>query len=173
MMPTRMDYLPFIDDDSNNERYRDEVENMIEKQLRPESGLHPEAAKLKIQLRENPLDNISLKEYRDQVPRIDITRYAVNDNTNPETLCVIDSYLRHQELTLQLLPQTLVNQWAINNDYLNASEESLQQIITNQENQIQTLNQYRANMQTQTKPIFSDLEQRWKDSLINRLDSLD
>lgn len=168
-----MDYLPFIDDDSNNERYRDEVENMIEKQLRPESGLHPEAAKLKIQLRENPLDNISLKEYRDQVPRIDITRYAVNDNTNPETLCVIDSYLRHQELTLQLLPQTLVNQWAINNDYLNASEESLQQIITNQENQIQTLNQYRANMQTQTKPIFSDLEQRWKDSLINRLDSLD
>lgn len=173
MMPTRMDYLPFIDDDSNNERYRDEVENMIEKELRPESGLHPEAAKLKIQLRENPLDNISLKEYRDQVPRIDITRYAVNDNTNPETLCVIDSYLRHQELTLQLLPQTLVNQWAINNDYLNASEESLQQIITNQENQIQTLNQYRANMQTQTKPIFSDLEQRWKDSLINRLDSLD
>ncbi|CCE91441.1 Snt309p TDEL_0C05520 [Torulaspora delbrueckii] len=172
-MPTRMDYLPFIDDDSNNERYRDEVENMIEKELRPESGLHPEAAKLKIQLRENPLDNISLKEYRDQVPRIDITRYAVNDNTNPETLCVIDSYLRHQELTLQLLPQTLVNQWAINNDYLNASEESLQQIITNQENQIQTLNQYRANMQTQTKPIFSDLEQRWKDSLINRLDSLD
>lgn len=168
-----MDYLPFIDDDSNNERYRDEVENMIEKELRPESGLHPEAAKLKIQLRENPLDNISLKEYRDQVPRIDITRYAVNDNTNPETLCVIDSYLRHQELTLQLLPQTLVNQWAINNDYLNASEESLQQIITNQENQIQTLNQYRANMQTQTKPIFSDLEQRWKDSLINRLDSLD
>ena len=173
MMPTRMDYLPFIDDDSNNERYRDEVENMIEKELRPESGLHPEAAKMKIQLRENPLDNISLKEYRDQVPRIDITRYAVNDNTNPETLCVIDSYLRHQELTLQLLPQTLVNQWAINNDYLNASEESLQQIITNQENQIQTLNQYRANMQTQTKPIFSDLEQRWKDSLINRLDSLD
>lgn len=168
-----MDYLPFIDDDSNNERYRDEVENMIEKELRPESGLHPEAAKLKIQLRENPLDNISLKEYRDQVPRIDITRYAVNDNTNPETLCVIDSYLRHQELTLQLLPQTLVNQWAINNDYLNASEESLQQIITNQENQIQTLNQYRANMQTQRKPIFSDLEQRWKDSLINRLDSLD
>lgn len=168
-----MDYLPFIDDDSNNERYRDEVENMIEEELRPESGLHPEAAKLKIQLRENPLDNISLKEYRDQVPRIDITRYAVNDNTNPETLCVIDSYLRHQELTLQLLPQTLVNQWAINNDYLNASEESLQQIITNQENQIQTLNQYRANMQTQTKPIFSDLEQRWKDSLINRLDSLD
>lgn len=168
-----MDYLPFIDDDSNNERYRDEVENMIEKELRPESGLHPEAAKMKIQLRENPLDNISLKEYRDQVPRIDITRYAVNDNTNPETLCVIDSYLRHQELTLQLLPQTLVNQWAINNDYLNASEESLQQIITNQENQIQTLNQYRANMQTQTKPIFSDLEQRWKDSLINRLDSLD
>lgn len=173
MMPTRMDYLPFIDDDSNNERYRDEVENMIEKELRPESGLHPEAAKMKIQLRENPLDNISLKEYRDQVPRIDITRYAVNDNTNPETLCVIDSYLRHQELTLQLLPQTLVNQWAINDDYLNASEESLQQIITNQENQIQTLNQYRANMQTQTKPIFSDLEQRWKDSLINRLDSLD
>lgn len=172
-MATRMDYLPFIDDDSNDERYKDEIENLIKKELRPESDLHPEAAKLKIQLRENPLDNISLKEYQDQVPRIDITRYAVNDNTNLETLCVIDSYLRHQELTLQLLPQTLVNQWAINNDYLNASEESLQHVITNQEKQIHTLNQYRANMQTQTKPTFSDLEQRWKDSLINRLDSLD
>lgn len=173
MMATRMDYLPFIDDNSNYERYSDEIENLIEKELRLESDLHPEAAKLKIRLRENPLDDISLKEYRDQVPRIDITRYAVNDSTNPETLCVIDSYLRHQELTLQLLPQTLVNQWAINNDYLNASEESLQQVITNQEKQIHTLNQYRANMQTQTKPIFNDLEQRWKDSLINRLDSLD
>lgn len=165
-----MDYLPFIDDDESGKRFKDTVESLITKELRPENDIHPEVATLQIHLRKNPLEDVPSEE----LPRIDLTRYAVNDGTDTETLCTIDSYLRHQELTLQkLLPETLLNQWAINNDYLTASEEALQRTITNQEDQIQSLNQYRARMQSRDAPAFKRYEQEWKAALIKRLDSLD
>lgn len=179
-----MDYLPFIDDDPVQGTYSNEIEALIEQELRPGADLHPQTASVRMtQLRDNPLDSIYrekpledsalLSEYRKRLPRVDLARYAVSDSTDSDTLCVIDSYLRHQELTLQvLLPQTLVNQWAINNDYMGASDEVLQEVIAKQEKEIHTLNLYRAKMQTDNGPAFHRYEQEWKRGLISRLDSL-
>lgn len=176
----KMDYLPFIDDESSLGKYGDAIERSIAEELRDKrQKIHPEAQAITPgELRANPIhslycetpydDKRLLEEYQRSVARIDLAKYNVDRDV--DTLCVIDSYLRHQELVLQrLLPQSLLNQWAINNDFLNTSSETLQKVISDQETNIQNLNNYRKNVQLQNEPMFSNLADQWKESLVHRL----
>lgn len=115
-------------------------------------------------------DDIILREYKNKYPRIDIARYTLINQEDIDLLAITDSYLRYQILTLEkLLPRTLLNQWAINNDFLATSDKVLDKVIENQENQIRDLSQYRKTIQLQNQPIFNQYAQEWKDKLINNM----
>lgn len=115
-------------------------------------------------------DDIILREHKNKYPRIDIARYTLINQEDVDLLAITDSYLRYQILTLEkLLPRTLLNQWAINNDFLATSDKVLDRVIENQENQIRDLSQYRKTIQLQNQPIFNQYAQEWKDKLINNI----
>ncbi|QLL31306.1 hypothetical protein HG536_0B01690 [Torulaspora globosa] len=177
-----MDYLPFIDDESALEEYEDAVEKSIQEELRKNGEeIHPEARDMKLEeLRAYPVHSLYcetsydgdrlLQQYKRSIPRIDMERYSTDSRGDVDILCVIDSYLRHQELVLErLMPQTLLNQWAINNDFLAASSATLQKVIDDQETNIYNLNSYRKNVQLQNARVFAALEEQWKKSLIDTL----
>lgn len=177
-----MDYLPFIDDLTGLDQYEDAVERAIVGELRDKTQqAHPEALSVTAtDLRDYPIHSLDcatsnneeelLALYRRSFPRVDLDRYTTQSD-DIDTLCVMDSYLRHQELILQrLMPKTLLNQWAINNDFLNASSDVLEKVIKDQENNIHDLNMYRKRLQLQNKPHFTDLTNEWKRNLVDRLD---
>lgn len=181
-MGIEMDYLPFIDDELALEEYGNAVERAIQEELRNNGEeIHPEARAMRLkQIRSYPVDSLHcetsydgerlLQEYKQSFPRIDLERYTTDDQ-DVDILCVIDGYLRHQELVLaRLMPQTLLNQWAVNNDFLSASSATLQKVIEDQETNIYHLNTYRRNLQLQNAPVFAGLKEQWKRSLIERLD---
>lgn len=116
-------------------------------------------------------EELALQEHRKKNPRIEIGRYGLDVNQdNAERLAIIDNYLLHQELVLKgPLSKTMLNQWAINNDYLNGASKQLEQVIDGERKSIQDLNHYRQARQLESKVIFESGTQRWKDKLINNL----
>ncbi|QLQ78818.1 hypothetical protein HG537_0B01660 [Torulaspora globosa] len=178
----KMDYLPFIDDESGLKEYINGIESEIQQELRKNRDqIHPEAQDMRLkQIRSYPVYSVHcetsydgerlLQEYRGSIPRIELERYTTEDQDNVDILCVIDSYLRHQELVLaRLMPKTLLNQWAVNNDFLSASSATLKKVIQDQETNIYQLNHYRRNLQLQNASVFAGLEDQWKKTLIERL----
>lgn len=202
-MITKMDYLPYIDDDLEDSEFEPLVGKLLQEELRkqlPEEtvSLHPEVTQLlngvsigqfrfdkdlyenyknfndqnidSLKRKRPSDDDMILREYKTKYPRIDISRYTLINQEDTTVLAIMDSYLRYQLLSLErLLPRTLLNQWAINNDFLATSDKVLDSIIETQENQIRDLNQYRKTIQLQNQPIFDQYAQQWRNKLINNI----
>ncbi|CCC67700.1 hypothetical protein NCAS_0A11420 [Naumovozyma castellii] len=111
-----------------------------------------------------------LKKYRARNPGIDPSRYSISKPKDPEILAISSSYLRHQHIILKsCLPKTIVNQWAINNDFVANNNERLQQVLNTQEKQIDDLTKYRKSVQEQSERTFKKINKQWKDNLVKNL----
>lgn len=92
-------------------------------------------------------DTLFLEEYRRKYPRIDTSRYIPNESSEVSLLGIVDSYLKHQEIVLDtLLPQTVSNQWRINNDYIRQTCTIVEEMNIQQRKQINDLEIYRKRL---------------------------
>ncbi|CCK68403.1 Snt309p KNAG_0A07500 [Huiozyma naganishii CBS 8797] len=107
--------------------YEQRVEVLVREQMAeqlkdrgpPESQLHDEVAALvsRRRLREVPAQRT--QNVLEGSERVDLQKYNVSETTSLDSLKSADSYLAHQQVVLEgLLPRTLANQWATNNDYM-------------------------------------------------------
>ncbi|CAB4252072.1 similar to Saccharomyces cerevisiae YPR101W SNT309 Member of the NineTeen Complex (NTC) that contains Prp19p and stabilizes U6 snRNA in catalytic forms of the spliceosome containing U2 [Maudiozyma barnettii] len=100
-------------------------------------------------------DENFLQEFNSKHPHVDPSRYSLEDISTEDNetsiknkLAVIDSYLAHQIITLRdLIPQTSVNQWAINNDFMRTSTQIIDNLVSQQKKQLEDLDKYREKAQ--------------------------
>lgn len=110
------------------------------------------------------IEDAFLENFKTKHPRIDFTRYSMDNlpmdkRSQNDSLAIVDSYLAHQLITLRdLLPKTIVNQWAINNDFLKSSDQTIQDILQSQRKQLVDLDNYREKVQAAQVPAFQTLE---------------
>lgn len=103
---------------------------------------------------------------------IDLEKYSIVkfDQMGVDELGIIDSYMRYQELTLQeLIPKTIINQWAINNDALTGQLDIVKQLELKEVNQLNQLNKYRDYMMTKKELEGHKQKKLWQDSVRNNL----
>lgn len=113
------------------------------------------------------VEEATLEEYTKKHPRIGLARYST-ESRNAEILGIMNSYLNHQYLVLRkCMPETILNQWAINNDYIEKTTETLQDRIEIEKIQLKNLDRYRENVQAKNKPELARLKSEWKQQLIN------
>lgn len=111
-------------------------------------------------------EEATLEEYQRKHPRIDLAKYDI-ESENLEVLGTIDSYLKHQSLVLEkCMAETILSQWAINNDYVEKATENLQDRITKEKALLKNLDQYREMLQRKNKPVFARLRREWKQQLV-------
>ncbi|AQZ10556.1 SNT309 (YPR101W) [Zygosaccharomyces parabailii] len=112
------------------------------------------------------VEEATLEEYKKKHPRIGLARYST-ESRNAEILGTVNSYLNHQYLVLRkCMPETILNQWAINNDYIEKTTETLQDRVELEKTQLKNLDRYRESVQAKNKPEFARLKSEWKQQLI-------
>lgn len=188
-----MDFLPCLDKPAGVE-YDLEVEKLIQDVLRDKNDqLHPEVQKLLskaiIPPRSEPLyefyrqyddnqgwkrkrretENVTLDKWRKRHKGVDLSRYDI-ETDNLESLEVVDAYLKHQCLALQNMNETMLNQWAINNDYMGRASENLQDRIDHEKRQLENLNKYRESMQRKHSPQLKSIKDSWRQQLIRNVE---
>ncbi|EDO17100.1 hypothetical protein Kpol_1025p20 [Vanderwaltozyma polyspora DSM 70294] len=102
---------------------------------------------------------------------IDDSRYSLEGSIHDmDKYEIILSYLRHQELTLdELMSRTILNQWAINNDYVSNGLEMVDMKIEKQIKEIEQINKYREQSQNKFANAEKMMTTDWHDSLRNNL----
>lgn len=111
-----------------------------------------------------------MKYYKDTYLHIDMKRYsldrislfgsidksrAVEPKDLKKRLAVIDAYLAHQLVTVRdLLPHTLVNQWAVNNDFIEKSSQVVDDLIRQQTRQLGELETFRSSQREKLKQYY-------------------
>ncbi|CCH60051.1 hypothetical protein TBLA_0C02410 [Henningerozyma blattae CBS 6284] len=146
------------------------------------NGKKREYAAITVSINENPQVNQQFPEYDNNSYKkikveksIDLSRYSL-ESTEPltrDTLSIIDSYLRFQELTLEnLLSKTIINQWAINNDSMVSALENVSSLEQKQVTAINDLNRYRDNFRSQSIKAMETKRLAWEKKLNSNL-SLD
>ena len=124
--------------------------------------VHPE-----VQLLLNKNNGVDKKRSYDEYKsdfKIDLNRY--NNSDDLEQLQISEGYLRHEELVLsELLPRTLMNQWVINNDYMERSNDRLESIQGIQLKQIEDINKYRDMTKKQTEASIIATKLQWYEQL--------
>ncbi|AAS52360.1 AEL324Cp [Eremothecium gossypii ATCC 10895] len=186
-----IDWLPYVD--TLDQRYLNEVEKTVTAELAAieQQELHPRIAELFPAVRHHwdeqyglYKDNVVglegsnkraaedgvLSELKRRCPGIDISVYN-DDSEDPVLLATIAGYRYHQDLVVtQLLPQTLENQWAINNAYLEGAEAAVRRQLQEQEQQIAQLDRHRQELQQREALRFRYLERQWRDRLHGNLE---
>ncbi|CAR27471.1 hypothetical protein ZYGR_0I07460 [Zygosaccharomyces rouxii] len=188
-----MDFLPHLDQPAGLD-YDYEVEKLMQDHLRDENDLlHPEVQKLlsKVSIpprlesfyefysrydddqgwkrKRNETEDVTLDECRKRHKGIDLGKYDVNTD-DLESLEVIDSYLKHQCLVLQNMNETMLNQWAINNDYVERASENLQDRISHERKQLESLDKYRESIQHKHGPQLKSIKDSWRQQLIRNVE---
>lgn len=106
-------------------------------------------------------DTLFLQEYKSKYPRIDTSRYVPHASADTSLLGIASSYLKHQEIILRtLLPQTISNQWMINNDQIQQTSRIVEDMSSQQRKQISDLETYREGLQRRYEPMFSKVTGR-------------
>ncbi|GCE99200.1 hypothetical protein ZYGM_003541 [Zygosaccharomyces mellis] len=188
-----MDFLPYVDQPTGSD-YDSKVEKLIQDVLRTGNNqLHPEVQKLlskvTISPKSEPLyefyseyddsqgwkrkrketEDVTLDEYRKRHKGIDLSKYDT-EVENLESLEVIDAYLKHQCLVLQNMKETVLNQWAINNGYIEVASGNLQDRIDYEEKQLENLEKYRESVQRKHLPQLQSIKASWRQQLIRNLE---
>lgn len=188
-----MDFLPYLDQPAGID-YDSQVDRLIQDVLKnKDDQLHPEAQKLLSKTvipppkseyhyefysqyddnqgwkrKRKETEDATLDESRKKQRGVDLNRYDI-ETDNLESLQVVDSYLRHQTLVLQTMNETTLNQWAINNDYMERASENLRDRINHQTKQLQDLDRYRESVQLKHSPHLQRIKNSWKQQLIENL----
>ncbi|SJM87563.1 uncharacterized protein ZBIST_3752 [Zygosaccharomyces bailii] len=188
-----MDFSPNLDEVINLD-YGEIVENLVDDQreaIEVPDGLHPEVQALLRKFMPNEcrfgslyevyrdydsgqgwkrkreeVEEATLDEYKKKHPRIGLARYST-ESRNAEILGTVNSYLNHQSLVLRkCMSETILNQWAINNDYIEKTTETLQDRIEIEKTQLKNLDRYRETVQAKNKSEIARLNSQWKQQLI-------
>ncbi|SMN18155.1 similar to Saccharomyces cerevisiae YPR101W SNT309 Member of the NineTeen Complex (NTC) that contains Prp19p and stabilizes U6 snRNA in catalytic forms of the spliceosome containing U2 [Maudiozyma saulgeensis] len=110
-------------------------------------------------------DESFLQEFNSKHPHIDLLRYNLEDISSDDNqlstktkLAIIDSYLTHQIITLRdLIPNTLVNQWAINTDFIRTNTRTIDNLLSQQIKQLEDLDKYREKAQVNQATSYDKL----------------
>ena len=112
-----------------------------------------------------------LEYYKCKVPRIDLAKYSDDAGVGSKQLAITESYLHHQLITLEsLLPETLVKQWTVNNEFIEQSDSIIRSEIERQQKQLSDLEKYRRQIQLQHRETFETLQNRIDEALLNKLE---
>ena len=121
-------------------------------------------------------DDAFLEEYKKKHPRIDMSvygldQYSTGTDEAKDRIATVDSYLSHQLIALRdLIPKTMVNQWAINNDLMRVSSDVVDNLLETQRKQLQDLDKYRQNAQTSAAPTFKNLEYQVNELILDEIE---
>lgn len=121
-------------------------------------------------------EDIFLNQYKAKHPHIDMSLYDSDQQLTDtaetkDRLAIVDSYLSHQLIALRdLIPKTMVNQWAINNDLMRASVSVVDDLLEVQRKQLEDLDKYRKHAQTTAQPSFNNLEHRINDMILDEIE---
>lgn len=111
-----------------------------------------------------------MKHYKDTYRHIDMKRYsldeislfgsidksrAVEPKGLKKRLAVIDAYLAHQLVTVRdLMPNTLVNQWAVNNDFIEKSTQVVDDLIRQESKKLEELDTFRLSQREKMRKYY-------------------
>lgn len=113
-----------------------------------------------------------LRKSKQHCSGVDIDRYNLSRiGDDDQLLGITMSYLKHQELVLgELVGKSIRNQWLINNDYVETSNDNIETQSQVQHTQINELNRYRKSLQEREQLTFAYLEQQWRDELARNIE---
>ena len=112
-----------------------------------------------------------LEYYKRKVPRIDLVKYSDDANVSFKQLAITESYLHHQLITLEsLLPETLIKQWSVNNEFMEQSDSTIRSEIERQRKQLSDLDAYRRQIQLQHRETFETLQDRIDKAVLDKLE---
>ena len=113
-----------------------------------------------------------MKHYKGMYRRIDMKRYSLDETSLfgsidksktiqqkdlKKKLAVIDAYLGHQLVTVRdLMPNTLVNQWAVNNDFIEKSSEVVDDLIRQQTKELDDLETFRLSQREKLRVYYEN-----------------
>ncbi|SCV04426.1 LANO_0G10132g1_1 [Lachancea nothofagi CBS 11611] len=102
---------------------------------------------------------------------IDKSRYELSNCKSHARRAILHSYMGHQEAVLtNLLPRTLAQQWATNNEYMKGVCDSVNNVLELQEGQIRDLEEHRKHIQIEAKRELAYLEDQWRDKLLQNVE---
>ncbi|KAH7588744.1 hypothetical protein J7297_01696 [Nakaseomyces glabratus] len=139
-------YLPFVDDAAVDQAFEAWVDELVEEECgaMPSEGYHPEVPRV-----------MAAKGRDAESGGIDLARY--NDAGDVRLLKIVDSYLRHAEITLrELISKTIVNQWVISNDCQQSASRVMQAGIDKLQGQLDALEKYRRDVQVRYRRTHPD-----------------
>ncbi|CCF58067.1 hypothetical protein KAFR_0D04190 [Kazachstania africana CBS 2517] len=179
-----MDYLPFIDSTLPHEDAQNAINMRVKRALQEiNEEIHPEVQKLLDNVGRRNIDDklyesylesededAFLKAYRKECGGVDLMRYSMDNEQDVERLAISDSYLRHQCITLEkLMSRTIMNQWTMNNVFLQNLNEQVGSMVTKQKRKNEDLINYRIKLQKTQEKSIRKLEMEYNDALIDRI----
>ncbi|CDO95706.1 unnamed protein product [Kluyveromyces dobzhanskii CBS 2104] len=151
------------------EDYLDKLNDEVNSTSIDKMALHSKVDEL---LRSNIEMRASLQHSFDEFQKVDVDIEEWRKSMWPEESEVSPqvqySYLRHQELSLErLIAKTLPKQLLLREETLKAITQQTEGVLATQQEQLDQLSQYRANMRKTHEQELLTLNDRWR-SILNQ-----